>query len=71
MKIDLTDDQIDLVVLFELQRHSALLKSNIANLKKRKKKLRKFEKEDLDRFEEVSRAMKILVGYYGSPTSPS
>lgn len=71
MKIDLTDDQIDLVVLFELQRHLALLKSNITDLKRRKKKLRKFEKEDLDRFEEVVRAMKVLVGYYGSPILPS
>lgn len=64
MKINLTDDQIDDVVLYEMRRHSALLKSNISDLK-RKKKLQKFEKEDLARFNEVLESMNILIEYYG------
>jgi hypothetical protein len=67
MKIKLTDDQIDEVVLFELQRHSRLLESNVDSLKSKKKKdLRKFEREDLDRWKEVLGALHVLVGYYGS-----
>lgn len=66
MKIELNDDQIDDVVLFETKRHSKLLKQNITELKKRKKNLKKFEKEDLQRFEEVAKALDIVVGYYGS-----
>lgn len=69
MKIDLTDDQIDSIVLYEMQRHSSLLKSNISDLKKRKK-LQKFEKEDLARFNEVLKSMNILIGYYGSHIIP-
>ena len=67
MKIRLTDDQIDEVVLFEIKRHSILLKSYVASLDgKKKKELRKFEKEDLARWKEVLGAMKVLAGYYGS-----
>lgn len=66
MKIDLTDDQIDSIVLYEMQRHSALLKSNISDLKRRKRKLQKFEKEDLSRFTEVLESMNIIADYYGS-----
>lgn len=66
MKINLTDDQIDSVILYEMQRHSSLLKSNISDLKKRRKKLQKFEKEDLARFEEVLESMNVVLGYYGS-----
>jgi hypothetical protein len=69
MKINLTDDQIDNVVLYEMQRHSELLKSNISDLKRRKKKLQKFEKEDLARFEEVLESMNVLLSYYGSHLS--
>jgi hypothetical protein len=65
MKIELTNDQIDNIVLFEMQRHAALLKSNIISLK-RKRKLKKFEKEDLTRFKEVFNSMNILISYYGS-----
>ena len=65
MKIDLTDDQIDDVVLFEMRRHSELLRSNVASLK-RKKRREKYENEDLNRFEEVLSAMKVMLGYYGS-----
>lgn len=68
MKIDLTDDQIDDVVLFELKRHSELLKSNVASLK-RKRRREKYENEDLERFKEVLSAMKVLLGYYGSHLS--
>lgn len=66
MNIKLNDGQIDEVVLFETKRHSKLLKQNIVELKKRKKNLKKFEKEDLQRFEEVAKALDIVVGYYGS-----
>ena len=67
MKIKLTDDQIDEVVLFELQRHSKLLESNVDSLKSKKKKdLRKFERENLARWKEVLSAMGVVVGYYGS-----
>lgn len=66
MKINLTDDQIDDVVLYEMQRHSLLLKSNISDLRRRKRKLQNFEKEDLARFEEVLESMSIILGYYGS-----
>ncbi|NDC38698.1 MAG: hypothetical protein EBZ48_11680 [Proteobacteria bacterium] len=65
MKIELTDDQIDNVVLFELRRHSELLKSNVASLK-RKRSREKYENEDLERFREVLSAMKVMLGYYGS-----
>lgn len=68
MKIKLTDGQIDEVVLFELQRHSDLLASNIANLN-RKISIAEYEQEDLDRFVEVQAAMKVLLGYYGSHLS--
>jgi hypothetical protein len=66
MKINLTDDQIDDVVLYEMKRHSELLKSSISDLKKRRRRLQKFEKEDLARFEEVLKSMNIMLGYYGS-----
>ncbi|NBT57574.1 hypothetical protein EBT16_02205 [bacterium] len=65
MKIELTDDQIDEVVLFEMMRHSELLKSNVASLK-RKRRREKYENEDLKRFQEVLSAMKVMLGYYGS-----
>lgn len=65
MKIDLTYDQVDDVVLFEMKRHSEILKSNVASLK-RKRRREKYENEDLERFEEVLSAMKVLLGYYGS-----
>lgn len=66
MKIDLTDDQIDDIVLYEMKRHSKILDSNISDLKKRRKKLQKFEKEDLARYEEVLESMNVMIGYYGS-----
>ena len=69
MNIELVDDQIDEVVLFEMQRHSKILESSLDSLKKRKKTLRKFEKEDLKRFEEVLKAMKVMISYYGSHLS--
>lgn len=68
MKIEMTDDQVDEVMLFELQRHSALLKSNISDLK-RKRKRKKHEQDDLERFEEVRASMKILIGYYSTPVA--
>lgn len=67
MKISLTDSQIDDVVLYEMKRHSSLLKSNISDLKKRRKKLQNFEKEDLTRFEEVFKSMSVVLDYYGCP----
>ena len=66
MKISLTDDQIDDVVLYEMKRHSSLLRSNISDLKRRRKKLQKFEKEDLERFVEVLESMIVILDYYGS-----
>lgn len=65
IRIDLTDDQVDEVVLFEMKSHSELLKLNILALKKIKKR-RKFEQDDLDRYTEVLSAMKVILGYYGS-----
>jgi len=65
MRIELSDDQIDEVVLFEMRRHSKLLESNVASLK-RKRRRKKFEDEDLDRYKEVLSAMKVMLGYYGS-----
>jgi hypothetical protein len=65
IKIELTDDQIDEIVLFEMKRHSELLKSNVASLKKKRRR-EKYENEDLNRFEEVLSAMKVMLGYYGS-----
>ena len=67
MKIKLTDDQIDDVVLFEMKRHFSLLKDAILDLSKKKKKLRQFEKEDLERFKEVSEAIEIVIDYYSPP----
>jgi hypothetical protein len=68
MKIDLNDDQVDEIVLCELQSHSSLLKSNISDLKRKRRKA-KYEQEDLERFVEVHAAMKVLIGYYGSHIS--
>ena len=65
MNIELSDGQIDEVVLFELQRHSDLLMFNIANLNRKRSKS-EYEQEDLDRFVEAQAAMKVLLGYYGS-----
>lgn len=65
MKINLTDDQIDDVVLYEMLRHSKMLGQSISSLN-RKKKLKEYEKEDRARFKEVHAAMKVLLGYYGS-----
>lgn len=64
MKISLSDDQIDSIILWELKRHSKILKSNIESLRRRKN-LEKFEKEDLKRFREVLEAASVVVKYYG------
>jgi hypothetical protein len=63
MRISLSDDQIDSVVVWELKRHSNLLRSNINSLRKRKN-LEKFEKDDLKRFREVLFAMNVVSSYY-------
>jgi len=63
MKISLSDDQIDSVIIWELKRHSNLLRSNINSLRKRKN-LEKFEKDDLKRFREVLCAMNVVSSYY-------
>lgn len=63
MRINLSDDQVDAVVIWELKRHSKILKSNIDSLKRRKS-LEKFEKEDLKRFKEVLEAATLVVEYY-------
>lgn len=65
IKIELTDDQIDDVVLYEMSRHSEILKSSIKSLKRNVRR-KKYENEDLKRFEEVLAAMKVMLGYYGS-----
>ena len=64
MKISLSDEQVDSVVLWELKRHSKLLKSNIDSLRRRKS-LEKYEKEDLKRFREVLEAADKIIQYYG------
>lgn len=64
MRIRLSDDQVDAVVLWELKRHSKVLRSNIESLRRRKN-LEKFEKEDLKRFREVLEAAATVIGYYG------
>jgi hypothetical protein len=63
MRISLSDDQVDSVVIWELKRHSKILKSNIDSLSRRKS-LEKFEKEDLKRFREVLVAAKTVIEYY-------
>lgn len=63
MKINITDDQTDSIVIWELKRHSKVLKSNIDSLKRRKS-LEKFEKEDLERFKKVLAAASLIVEYY-------
>lgn len=68
IKIELTDDQIDDVVLDEMKRHSELLKSNVSSLK-RKRSRASYEQEDLERYTEVLEAMKVIFGYYGSHLS--
>lgn len=68
MKIDLSDDQVDEVVLWEMERHSKLLASSISSLK-RKRRRAKYEQEDLDRFKEVFAAMRVITDYYGSNKS--
>ena len=63
MRINLSDDQVDSIVIWELKRHSKILRSNIESLKRRKS-LEKFEKEDLKRFKEVLDAASLVVDYY-------
>ena len=63
MRIKLSDEQIDSVVIAELRRHSKILKSNIDSLKRRKN-LERFEKEDLKRFRQVLDAASVVVDYY-------
>jgi hypothetical protein len=63
MRISLSDDQVDSVVIWELKRHSKILKSNIDSLRRRKS-LEKFEKEDLKRFREVLEAARTVIEYY-------
>lgn len=63
MRISLSDDQVDSVVLWELKRHSKILRSNIESLRRRKS-LEKFEKEDLKRFRQVLAAAAVVIGYY-------
>jgi hypothetical protein len=63
MRISLSDDQVDSVVVWELKRHSKILKSNIDSLRRRKR-LEKFEKEDLERFREVLEAATVVIEYY-------
>lgn len=67
MKIEIDDDQVYKVVLDEMARHSRFLERNISDLK-RKRRRKKFEQDDLDRFREVLAAMKVIAGYYG-PTA--
>lgn len=64
MRISLSDEQVDAVVIWELKRHSKILKSNIDSLKRRKS-LERFEKDDLKRFSEVLAAASLVVEYYG------
>lgn len=63
MRIKLTDDQVDRIILWELKRHSKVLKYNIDSLKRRKA-LEKFEREDLKRFSEVLKSISTVVDYY-------
>lgn len=63
MRISLSDDQVDAVILWELKRHSKILRSNIESLRRRKS-LEKFEKEDLKRFREVLDAASVVIKYY-------
>lgn len=63
MRISLSDDQVDSVILWELKRHSKILRSNIESLRRRKS-LEKFEKEDLKRFREVLDAASVVIKYY-------
>lgn len=63
MRISLSDDQVDAVIIWELKRHSKVLRSNIESLRRRKN-LEKFEKEDLKRFREVLEAATMVIQYY-------
>lgn len=63
MRIKLSDEQVDSVVIAELKRHSKILKANIDTLKRRKN-LERFEKEDLKRFRQVLDAASVVVDYY-------
>jgi hypothetical protein len=63
MRISLSDDQVDSVIIWELKRHSKVLRSNIESLRRRKN-LENFEKEDLKRFREVLEAASMVIQYY-------
>lgn len=63
MRISLSDDQVDSIIIWELKRHSKVLRSNIESLRRRKN-LEKFEKEDLKRFREVLEAANTVIQYY-------
>lgn len=60
----MSDDQVDSIILWELKRHSKILRSNIESLRRRKN-LEKFEKEDLKRFKQVLAAAALVIEYYG------
>lgn len=63
MRISLSDEQVDSVIIWEIKRHSNILRSNIDSLRKRKS-LEGFEKDDLKRFREVLNAMNVVLNYY-------
>lgn len=63
MRIKLSDEQVDSLIIWELKRHSKVLRSNIESLRRRKN-LEKFEKEDLKRFREVLEAASLVIQYY-------
>lgn len=67
MRIDLDEDQVYGVVAAEMARHSRHLERSISELK-RKRRRKPFEQDDLDRYQEVLAAMKVIAGYYARPS---
>ena len=63
MRISLSDEQVDSVIIWEIKRHSKILRDNIDSLRKRKN-LEAFEKDDLKRFREVLASMNVVLSYY-------
>lgn len=67
MKIELEQSQVNSLVVEEMKEHSRLLRSLEAKLR-RKKRLLDYERDDLKRYRDVLAAMKVIVGYYDSPS---
>lgn len=65
INLPIDNDFADDLVARMLKEHTAMIKSNIADLK-RKKKLESYEQEDLDYNVKLFEALKVVNDYFGN-----